>query len=426
MTRSSCAASSPAPAASPRMRSALLAAAVLAPAAGWAVLLGGATAPARASSAAPLPSASASAPEASTPGTPRTLCRITDPRIDESSGVAVLPDGSLVTHNDSGDRARYFVLDRGCEVVSERRLTGVDAFDWEDVSTGPLADGTPALWFADTGDNAGTRRKPTLVSVALPDPTESGRRTDEAEVYPVVYPTPGVDVEALLVDPLGRGVVLVTKSPLGQGSVLVADGAPVPGEPVTLREVTRLSLAPSGTPGGPVTGLAALGAQVAVTAGDFGPAGDRLVLRTYTDALTWSVDPTVPDLAEAVTQALQRPAVSVPLPETTQGEGIAYDAGGADWVTTTEGLDSPVQLVPVPTELPGPSPSATASTPPPAAPPGAAGDGLAGPGLPAASSFVTAGLLVLAGAAVVTVLLARLIGRRRLPRVTAPPGSRRH
>lgn len=335
------------------------------------------------------------------------LCTVDDSRLKESSGLAVLPDGSLVSHNDSGDEARYLVIDRTCDVVAQHRLRGISAFDWEDAAAGPGPDGEPSLWFADTGDNKGQRTQPAVVVVAEPDPTETGTITDRGAVkYQLTYPVPGIDVETLLVDPLGRGFALVSKSAFGQASVLVPSGA-LDAEGVTaMLDVAQVSLAPTGTPGGPASGLGALAAQVAVTGGDISPAGDRLVLRTYTDAYAWVLDPTATSLRAALVAALATDPVTVPLAPTGQGEAIAFDTDGGSWLTTTEGRPTPIGRVMVP---PAPTPSAS-PTPTPEA--GASAGDLPASGLPDTPTLVLAVLGVLLGAFVVTSVLARTVGGR--------------
>lgn len=90
------------------------------------------------------------------------MCHLQDPRITESSGVAAGP-GVLWTHNDSGDSARFFALDRRCRTLATYSVVGARATDWED-----MARGAGALWFGDIGDNASTRSG--VVVYRVPEP----------------------------------------------------------------------------------------------------------------------------------------------------------------------------------------------------------------------------------------------------------------
>src|SRR5690242_16124946 len=57
------------------------------------------------------------------PATPaastKTLCRLTDPRLPEVSGLVVSGD-KLLAMNDGGDRLTVYLLDTGCRVVDIR------------------------------------------------------------------------------------------------------------------------------------------------------------------------------------------------------------------------------------------------------------------------------------------------------------------
>lgn len=321
---------------------------------------------------APAPAAAEPPAALAAPGDgARRLCRISDPRVPESSGLAAT--GELIyTVNDGGDRVAVVVLDRSCRV--RRTITGtVDPYDVEDLARSP--DG--AFWLADIGDNDQARD-----TVALELLDEDGRTT----LFRFRYPDGPHDAEALLVDTRGRPF-LVTKEPFG-GRVYTPAGTPSTRRPTDLRRVASLSFGLTGTAGGPV-GAAS---QVLVTGGAVAPDGRRLVLRTYTDAYLWDVPGG--DVADALANG--RPT-RVPLPATAQGEAVTFAPDGRTLLTSTEGLPAPVHVVPLPA---GPAGRAT---------PGAAAEGGAGrpgadepaadePGVSRGSSAIIAAL---AAAAVV-------------------------
>jgi hypothetical protein len=58
---------------------------------------------------------------------PSTRCQITDPRLAELSGLAVVGDQVLAV-NDGGDQAAVHLLDAGCQVV-DVHSTAVDPYD---------------------------------------------------------------------------------------------------------------------------------------------------------------------------------------------------------------------------------------------------------------------------------------------------------
>lgn len=323
---------------------------------------------------------------------PAPVFRFADPRIDESSGLAAgrAHTGLLYTHNDSGDAPRFFAVDRSGRTVGVYAVRGAAAVDWEDMAAGPDDRGRPALWFADTGDNAAVRREVALYRV--PEPT-GGSSTVTATRFRVRYADGPHDVEALLVDPRDRHVLLVSKDLTGTATVYAL---PVRLDPVgrnVARPVTTLTIALTGTPGGP---LGPFG-QLTVTGGSFSADGRRFALRTYTDAYVWTTG------SGGVVTALAGAPLRVALPPSRQGEGVAFSPDGNALLTSSEGRRAPVYSVALPALPPLPT-----AAPPSAVPRGrgAARDGF---GL-AAGGLAAVG--VVAGVAA-TVVLRRRRGRGR-------------
>src|SRR5215470_8989420 len=224
------------------------------------------------------PWAPAHAEASGAPGTAASWCTIDDPRITESSGLAVA-GGHLYTVNDGGRRLQVYLLAAparaggaaACRVT--RTITApIDPYDVEDLAR--AADGT--LWLADIGDNDHGRR-----TVAIELLTEAGT----GRIYRFTYPDGPHDAEALLLDRAGRPFI-VTKEPLGNSGVYTPAGTLSTSRPTPLRRVADLLLLPTGTPGGPVGTVG----QVLVTGGAVSPDGTRVVLRTYTDPYLWRAD----------------------------------------------------------------------------------------------------------------------------------------
>lgn len=284
--------------------------------------------------------------------------------MSEASGLVVLPDGRRVVHNDSGDSARYFVLD-GCAVTAQVSLVGITARDWEDVGLGPAPGGGPlSLWFADTGNNRLVDRPVSLVVTPVPAPSAAGRLTAPATTYRLSLPRAPADIEALVVDRHGGGPALITKNPLGVAEILVPAGPLVSTGIVPLRPAGTFALSPTGTPGGPVTGLRALAAQVAVTGADLSPDGATLVARTYTDLYDWAVPADKASLGDRLAAATQRTPGRVALVARHQGEGVGVTPDGRDAVLITEGDDPPVDTVALPSTGGPPSHPTTPATGP--------------------------------------------------------------
>jgi hypothetical protein len=296
-------------------------------------------------------------------GAPVSQCSITDPRLPEVSGLATAGK-TLLAMNDGGDATTVYVLDAAC-AVGEVRSAPVDPYDPEDLAL--AADGT--IWLADIGDNRLNRA--TVAMIALrPDGSTSLTR--------LTYPDGAHDAEALLLAPDGTPY-LVTKEVLGASAVYRPDALLVDGATVTMSKVAQLGFTLTGTPGGPV-GRAG---QLMVTGGAISEDGQRVALRTYTDAYVW------PLAGSDVVAALQGAPVRVPLPESPQGEAISFAANGRDLVVTGEGLPAVVTVVPVA----GAVTPAAATAPADGAP--AAAAGVRGPVGAAAGAVIAAAVATL-------------------------------
>lgn len=200
------------------------------------------------------------------------------PRVTESSGVAASRrhPGILWTHNDSGDGPYLYAFDLTGRDRGTFRVTGAAAVDWEDLALERCPDDPGfCLYIADTGDNLERRPHVTIYAVPEPDvlPPDGDtqvRPTAPARAIQVRYPDGPKDVEAMWVAGDGRAM-LVSK---GMSGRVLSYAVPLRGElPDTVRAtlLDTLPLVPQPLIGRMVTGAASA------------PAGDKVVLRTYTE-----------------------------------------------------------------------------------------------------------------------------------------------
>ncbi|WP_425388712.1 hypothetical protein [Amycolatopsis jejuensis] len=298
---------------------------------------------------------------ASPPPSPETLCRITDKRIDELSGL--VSDGEhWYAINDGGSKVQVFVLDRKCQV--QKVLTDpTDPYDVEDLARS--SDGT--LWLADTGDNRAKRDTVALLALKPGGGVTTHRLT---------YPDGAHDTEALLLDQSGTPF-LVTKDILGNAKVYKPATTLASPGPTALQQVGSLRIHGTDTPGGPVGSFG----SVLVTGGATSADGKVIALRTYTDAYVYAA----PD--GDIAAALQREPVRIPLPNENQGEAIAFEPDGT-LLSAGEGSGQPMRAVKNATSLV--TPTETAAQPPSSASPAPGGDSSGVPVLPAAGIAVAA------------------------------------
>ncbi len=266
---------------------------------------------------------------------------LSDPRITESSGLASSSDGQLVyTHNDSGDRGRFFAVGLDGRTRTAYVVPGVEPRDWEDMARGPDEQGRSSLWLGDIGDNSALRENGLLVHrIAEPEPTERDEVTTEPPTsFRLRYPDGPGDAETLLVHPRTGRLYVVSKPLAGTARVYAAPVRLDAGGPNLLEQVAEAPTQATGTPGGP--GIGGL-ANHLVTGGDIAPDGSRVALRTYTDVYEWTVP------GDDVAAAFDGEPTITPLPARQQGEGLAYAPDGDAVLVSTEGAGSEVDRVPL-------------------------------------------------------------------------------
>lgn len=241
----------------------------------------------------------------------RAPAALPDP-LRESSGVAVgLRDPDLLwTHNDAG--SVLYGVDRTGALRAEIPLP-LRLRDWEDLAAAPCGSGGGAcLWAADTGDNYEERDDVKLLR--FPEPGPDAGTVQEPDVFPVRLPGGARDVEALLVLP-GERVLLVTK---GRNHPVTVYRYPPPLRPdtITLEEVQRLTDGPRILPR-------------QVTGGAVSPRGDLAVLRTYQSLRFYRI-------AGDTLAAMEDGLVSLRTLQEPQGEGVALGRDG-EVILTSEG-----------------------------------------------------------------------------------------
>ena len=276
-------------------------------------------------------------PAATGYGRAQLLGRIDDPTIDESSGLVASRrnPGLLWTHNDSGDDSVVYCLDlqaRGCGVW---RVTGADAFDWEDIAAGPGPQaGEPYLYVGDIGDNIDQRAQ--VVVYRVPEPVAGGggavptkaapAATARADALRLRYPDGPRNAEALLVHPVTGDVYVVSKETAG-ASVYKATAPVDPTKVTTLTRITTLQLGRAGE-------------TEVVTGGDISPDGQRVALCTYARGYELQVPAT-----GGFDAVWSQPPTPVDLGFRLQGESVAYRLDGRTLLTTSEIYPSPLQAV---------------------------------------------------------------------------------
>nr|HVJ17824.1 hypothetical protein [Polyangiaceae bacterium] len=271
---------------------------------------------------------------------PRVSGRVDDDRLQEISGIAASrrQPGVFFVHNDSGDSPRFFAVNAEGRTLSEFTLPLSRVLDVEDVAVGPGPGGKSYVYLADIGDNVArtglglSRPVITVYRVAEPELKTKAAGTLElsaVDALDFTYPDRGHDAEVLLVDPVSGDIHVVSKENDGQSIVFRASAPLESGPPRQLQEVTRLVFGRGSLPGNHMP-----------TAGDVAPAGQAIVIRTYSSIFVWA-RPSGASIAEA----LRGTPREVPTPRQPQGEAVTFAADGRGLYTISEQAHQPLFFV---------------------------------------------------------------------------------
>ena len=277
----------------------------------------------------------------SQPGPPRPVAvgRIESVELNEISGIVESrrSPGVFFVHNDSGDSARLFAIDRAGSTLAELKLEPVPLLiDAEDIALGPGPNGQSFLYLGDTGNNFASmglgipRRKAVLYRFDEPQLALTGHdaKVSIREVFPITFtfPNGARDVEAFFVDPLSGYLFMISKQGDGHSQLLSASPEQLAGGGGELRLETELVFGQGSLPGNPMP-----------TAASISRDGLAILIRTYSSVFLFRREP-----GDAVTAALSRPPRQLPSPREQQGESIGFADQDAAFITISEGVNPAV------------------------------------------------------------------------------------
>jgi hypothetical protein len=278
-------------------------------------------------------------------GDARRLGKVTDERINESSGIArsLLREGAFWTHND-GDAARLYCIDKEGETLAIIKLDGAEFVDCEDIASF-TSGGNNYLLYADTGDNEFKRSEYRLHLFEEPQPADDAPAKDKGKgkkkgkgkgnakpqdvsltmTIPFRYPEgSAADCEAVAVDPTSGKIYLATKEETRGSRVYELDLPETePVKPLQARFVAGLDMR-------------------TVAAMDISPDGLRSVVLTDHAAFEFARGDD-----EGWPAAFKRQPCQVRTPPRQNGESICYGADGKALYLTSEGDREPLWEIPV-------------------------------------------------------------------------------
>lgn len=248
----------------------------------------------------------------------RKMGELSDPELMEVSGMLAsrANEGLFWAHNDSGDEARFFLLDSMAQIRATYYLEGIDAIDWEDIAY-LERDGKGYLVLADIGDNKAKRPDVSLHIVAEPTsyaghPSVDTIRKNDITTFVLRYPDGPRDAEALFFDPIDEQLYLFSKRDLQ---------ARIYRFPLSLKEKQdTLVVKHCGTL--PYT---------FITGADISPDGGEVLVKNLLNVYYWKRR----DKESLVSMFLRR-GKEQPYETEPQGEAIAFGLHGEGYYTLSE------------------------------------------------------------------------------------------
>ncbi|SEL12951.1 hypothetical protein [Parapedobacter koreensis] len=250
-------------------------------------------------------------------GERQAVGKITNGSINEASGLVASGENPRYfwTHNDSGDKARIFLIDDSANHKKTYYLQGIVAHDWEDIGM-MERQGTHYLIVGDIGDNGAKRRSITIHVFEEPklvdhSPTVDTIPKNKIASFTLKYEDGPRDAESLFFDPLDGRLYLISKREPAVG-VYWTDLPDVPRDTLILRKTASLPL-------------------TFITAADISVDGRELLMKNLLGVFYWTRRP-----GESVPQMLSRPGIRLPYLPEPQGEAIAFSRDGKSYYTLSE------------------------------------------------------------------------------------------
>jgi len=247
----------------------------------------------------------------------KNLGKLISPDLQEISGLVASRQypGFFWVHNDSGDQARIFLIDKTAQLRLTCHLEGVTAIDCEEIAWVTL-DGKNLLILADIGDNKANRSHITLYVLEEPEFDERALQVNISHSairqIKLTYPNGAKDAEALIVDPISKKLILFSKREFRSGIYTADFKEALQHTHARLRKEGELDFN-------------------FVTAADISMDGQQLLIKNLLDVYYWKLDS-----RRGWPASLRQPYVKLPYHAEPQGEAIGFDSNGESFYSLSE------------------------------------------------------------------------------------------
>lgn len=242
------------------------------------------------------------------------LGELVDVQLKEVSGIVAASKGeNFWVHNDSGDGANIYLINREAKLLQKFMLEDIKAVDCEDIDLVKIG-GKNYLILADIGNNIEKRTWANLY--IFPEPLRGDSAViAKKNIRSIFVKFPGqkrLDAESIMVDPRDNMLYIVSKREFRSTIYSAPIFKNTKQQYFTLNRVAEL----------PFT---------FATASAIDPTGKEMLIKNITQIFYWRRNP-----GESWAEVVQRKPVEVPYVVEAQGEAITFDNTGRGFYTISE------------------------------------------------------------------------------------------
>ena len=246
----------------------------------------------------------------------KKLAELTNKKLHEVSGLtaSIANPGLLWTHNDSGNNAEIYLIDKETNIKQTYKLEGVDNRDWEDIAIGPGPDSSKHyLYVAEIGDNLAIHPCKFVHRFEEPVFSTGKQKIHIKDFDKIAFKLGDVnkDTEALMVDPKTADLYIISKW----------------NQPVDIYKI-KYPYSTADTLTAIKVGSLPL---TKITAADISSDGNEILIKSYSHIYYWknNGNQTIPEL-------LNQPPQELAYEEEPQGEAITWDVNDSGFYALSE------------------------------------------------------------------------------------------
>lgn len=272
-----------------------------------------------------------------------TAGTITEEKLEEASGLveSINNPDYLWTHNDSGDDARLFLIDKTGVLKAEINIANIHNRDWEDIAIGPGPEaGKNYIYIGDIGDNESEFKykyiyrieEPTIDVIKVKDTT-----LQKVDVIKFEYPDGLRDAESLMVDPLTKDLFVISKRELRCNLYRLpfpqSTTEPVNAELALEKIEFEQTINGDTIRNGDEILIKGYHPKYyyQIVGADISSAGDEVLIKSYSSVYYWKRNSN-----ETIIDVIKRAPIMLPYQPEPQGEAISFNNSGDGYYTLNE------------------------------------------------------------------------------------------